>query len=167
MSYSTAFNTAVARVLASEGGYVNDPHDAGGETNFGISKRSYPSEDIKGMTAERATEIYYRDYWQAIRGDALSFPVAIVLMDCAVNQGVKTAIRLLQKSVGTTEDGVIGPQTLQAADVADPIGLAGRFLRHRVIAYSTLANWERYRASWVQRTFDAYRVAIEGGLDQG
>jgi lysozyme family protein len=164
VSYSTAFNTAVARVLESEGGYVNDPNDPGGETNFGISKRSYPNEDIRGMTAERATEIYFRDYWQAVRGDDLSFPVAIVLFDCAVNQGVKTAIRLLQGACKVTEDGVIGPATIAAADVADPLALAGRFLRRRVLAYSDLKGWANYRASWVQRCFDAYRVACEGGL---
>ncbi len=46
-----------------EGGYVNDPHDAGGETNMGISKRSYPDVDIKHLTREDAEEIYYRDFW--------------------------------------------------------------------------------------------------------
>lgn len=162
MTYSDAFQTAVTRVLAAEGGYVNDPNDPGGETNFGISKRSYPGEDIAGMTSERATEIYYRDYWQAVRGDELPFPIALVLFDCAVNQGVKTSIRFLQSALKLTEDGVIGTQTLEAASQGDAKGLAGRFLRRRVIGYSTLAGWERYRASWVQRCFDAHRVAIEG-----
>lgn len=161
MTYSPAFQKAVARVLLAEGGYVNDPHDPGGETNFGISKRSYPGEDIRNLTPARATEIYYRDYWQAVRGDELPFAVAVVLFDCAVNQGVRTSIRFLQDALGVTVDGVIGPATMAAAGRGDAKALAGRFLRRRVIGYSTLSGWERYRTSWVQRCFDAHRVAIE------
>ena len=56
------FPNCLAIVLKHEGGYVNDPHDPGGETNFGISKRAYPAENIKGMTKARAAEIYRRDY---------------------------------------------------------------------------------------------------------
>ena len=48
------FDAAMAEVFSHEGGYVNDPRDPGGETNMGISKRSYPNEDIRGMTRERA-----------------------------------------------------------------------------------------------------------------
>lgn len=161
MTYSATFQRAVARVLAAEGGYVNDPHDPGGETNYGISRRSYPTEDIAGMTPDRATAIYHRDYWTAVRGDELPAPVAIVLFDCAVNQGVRTAIRFLQAACRVEEDGVLGPATLAAVRAADAKGLAGRFLRRRVIGYSTLAGWERYRASWVQRCFDAHRAALE------
>ena len=61
-------------VLKSEGGYVNDPHDPGGETNFGISKRAYPSVDIKHLTKEGAIAIYKKDYWDKIKGDDLPLP---------------------------------------------------------------------------------------------
>lgn len=47
------FQPALSKTLAHEGGYVNDPHDPGGETNMGISKRSYPNENIRGMTRAR------------------------------------------------------------------------------------------------------------------
>lgn len=59
------FDKCVEFVLASEGGYVNDKYDAGGETKFGISKRAYPDLDIINLTIEQAKDIYYKDYWCA------------------------------------------------------------------------------------------------------
>jgi len=56
------FDDAFERLLGLEGAYVNDPRDAGGETKYGISRRSYPGEIIRTMTIERAKEIYLRDY---------------------------------------------------------------------------------------------------------
>lgn len=41
------YDEAFKEVLGFEGGYVDDPEDKGGETKFGISKRSYPYVDIK------------------------------------------------------------------------------------------------------------------------
>lgn len=127
-----------------------------------LSHNSYPNEDIAGMTSERATEIYFNDYWVPVRGDELPFAVALVLFDCAVNQGVRTAIRFLQAALKVGEDGVFGSQTLAAVEAADAKDLAGRFLRRRVVGYSTLEGWPRYHDSWLQRCFDAHRVAIEG-----
>jgi len=161
-NYPAAFLLAVERVLMSEGGYVNDANDVGGETHWGVSKRAYPALDIRALTRDDAIAIYWRDYWTAVRGSNLPFPVAIVVFDAAVNQGVKTAIRFLQSALKVLEDGVIGPATIAAAEASsDPVDLAGRVCRRRVISYSTLEGWERYRTSWVQRTFDVYRVAIE------
>jgi len=56
------FDNAVNFVLQWEGGYSNDPEDPGKETNFGISKKSYPGLDIKNLTKEKAREIYYLDF---------------------------------------------------------------------------------------------------------
>ena len=123
------FEQAVALILKHEGGYVHDKNDPGGETNYGISKRAYPAEDIKALTPERAKALYRRDYWDAIRGPELPFPVALVVFDMAVNAGVSAAVKLLQRSVGATVDGKIGPQTIaktaakRAQDVA--VGLVG------------------------------------------
>ena len=82
------FEKALAFVLLWEGGYTNDPDDPGGETNFGISKRAYPRENIKTMTRERAAELYKRDYWIPSGAEREPFPMALVLFDTAVNCGV-------------------------------------------------------------------------------
>ena len=61
------FLVAVEVVLTHEGGYTNNPADPGGETNYGISKRSYPQLDIKALTREQAVEIYRQDWWEKYR----------------------------------------------------------------------------------------------------
>ena len=50
----STFKDAVDLVLLHEGGYVHDPKDKGGETNYGISKRAFPNEDIKALTRDLA-----------------------------------------------------------------------------------------------------------------
>lgn len=79
-------------ILGYEGGYSNDPNDPGGETNYGITKRSYPHLDIKNLSKEQALAIYHEDYWERIGGDSLAFPEALALMDYAVNSGVSRAM---------------------------------------------------------------------------
>lgn len=75
-------------MLQREGGYVSDPADTGGETNFGISKRAYPNLDIPNLTPEQAAAIYKRDYWDAINADQLPANIRELAFDAAVNQGV-------------------------------------------------------------------------------
>lgn len=79
-------------------GYVNDPHDPGGETKYGISKRAYPSEDIQNLSLVRALELYYRDYWPVASG--CEWPLNLCVFDCAVNQGTKKAKDWLQNCDG-------------------------------------------------------------------
>ena len=74
------FEKAVEFVLRMEGGYVNDPKDPGGETNFGIAKKSYPGVDIKNLTEEQAEEIYKRDYWEKYNiGELASDDLALTI----------------------------------------------------------------------------------------
>lgn len=81
------FDKAVAFVLAREGGYSNDPHDPGGETNFGICKRYHPKVDIKNLTIDGAKAIYRAEYWDPAGCDTLPYPMDICVMDCFVNPG--------------------------------------------------------------------------------
>jgi|SRR5579859_1035208 len=85
-------------VFKWEGGYVNDPNDPGGETNFGISKRSYPNLDIKNLTRQAAQEIYQRDYWNAIQGDTLEPALACAALDTAINMGVSRCHQFLDQT---------------------------------------------------------------------
>lgn len=94
----SSFEQAIKFVLRWEGGYSNNPNDPGGETNFGISKRAYPSLDIKNLTIEQAKVIYHKDYWLKAGCDQLSYPLDIIIMDTAVNCGVGKALSLLQKT---------------------------------------------------------------------
>jgi len=121
MQYPEAFQKAVARVLADEGGYVNNPADPGGETNFGISKRSYPDLDIKSLTRDRAIDIYFRDWWTKYGFDRLTPEIGAKLFDLAVNEDDQHAVRTLQRAlracgVVVDEDGNLGPKTVAAAN---------------------------------------------------
>ncbi len=123
---SELFEKAITIVLKHEGGYVNDPNDLGGETKYGISKRSYPHLDIKNLTVEQAIEIYRRDWWDKYRyGDIKDQDVATKVFDLSVNMGPATAHRLLQEALvflgySVAVDGILGPQTIGAANKADP-----------------------------------------------
>src|SRR6516225_9079499 len=90
-----SFGIDMTFVFKWEGGYVNDPNDPGGETNWGISKRACPNVDIKNLTRQAAQELYQRDYWNAIDGDALEPALACAALDTAINMGVARAKQFL------------------------------------------------------------------------
>ena len=117
------FDTTFDRLIGNEGGYVNDPADPGGETKFGVSKRSYPDLDIANLTREQAKAIYLRDFWQAGQMDQYDGAIAFQVFDFAVNSGIQTALRKLQSAVGVADDGHIGPASL-AAIKATPVPVA-------------------------------------------
>lgn len=91
-----SFAQALKFVLEREGGYVNDSQDPGGETKFGISKRSYPNVDIRNLTPELAGTIYANDYWGPAGCEHLTPGMAVVVFDSAVNVGVRRAVEWLQ-----------------------------------------------------------------------
>lgn len=147
----TSFEAAIERLLSVEGGYVNDPEDPGGETNWGISKHEYPNEDIKNLTREQAVAIYRRDFWEKINGDDLPLLVADQLLDFAVNAGVQTAIRAGQKAIGAADDGHWGPVT-QATILGMPGGIfTARFAAEKIRHYTKLKGFVHDGAGWMNR----------------
>lgn len=148
---AVTFDQAFERLLGHEGGYVNDSRDPGGETKYGISRRSYPGEDIAGMTIERAKEIYRRDFWGPAGCDAVPDSVKFDLFDTAVNSGVVTAIRLLQRACSASVDGALGPRTLLAAQTMEPGRLLARFNGHRLDFMNDLPVWPTFGRGWSQR----------------
>lgn len=106
------FDRAIGFILEEEGGYNNLSSDKNGETNWGISKKSYPHLDIKNLSRDAAIEIYRRDHWNIIKGDSLPELVSVVLMDMSVNHGSNKAILMFQEVIGAKQDGRIGVATL-------------------------------------------------------
>lgn len=106
------------------GGYTNDPKDKGGETKWGISKKSYPHLNIKSLTFNDAMRIYQNDYWDDRYATIDSDAIAFKLFDMGVVCGTKKARKALQQSVkhcGITiaTDGVIGPVSVAAINSLD------------------------------------------------
>ena len=83
--------------------YENDPDDPGGETRWGIDKRSHPKEDIKNLTEARAKEIYYSEYWNSNRCEKMPHPLGEAFFDTCVNCGRGRADKILKVSRGAAE----------------------------------------------------------------
>lgn len=145
MATAADFETAVAFVLRHEGGYVNDPADPGGETKYGISKRRYPWLTIAGLTVDDAKTIYYDDYWVPSGASRLAMPMALVVLDTAVNMGVGKARDLYDRSGG---------------DLQTFLGL--REMRYRELAQRnpTLA---KFLPGWLNRLSALQAAAVVGG----
>lgn len=137
MTSDEIFEFALAVVLESEGGYVWDKNDPGGETNWGISKRSYPHLNIADLTLDEAKAIYKADYWNAISGDILPAALAVVSLDIAVNHGPGR----LHEWLGEAPH--------------DAVSLSERRLEH----YISLSTWSTYSKGWSRRVFRTLRAA--------
>ena len=147
MNFDTAFET----LITHEGGYVNNPRDPGGETKYGISKRSYPAEDIPNLTLARARFIYKRDFWDTVRGDELPYDLAYNLFAGAVNSGRGQAVRWLQRAVRVADDGKFGPLTLAAVLAADLNLVVRRYNGERLKFMTDLSNWHDASRGWARR----------------
>lgn len=132
------FEQAVAIILEHEGGYVNDPKDPGGETRYGISKRAYPTINIRDLTKAEAMAIYRRDYWDKIKADTLPDYVRLMAFDCAVNQGVG-ACQAILKSLAKEE----GQRSVVRA-----------FADSRLVRYARQPAFSHFGLGWTRRLID-------------
>ena len=157
------FDQAFAILIGHEGGFSLDPHDNGNwtgamvnrgvlkGTKYGISAGAYPSEDIKNLTLERAKALYLRDYWGPAGCTAVPPGICFDLFDTAVNSGVGRAVRLLQRTVGTVEDGALGPKTLQAVSSMPVSRLVARFNAQRLLFMTDTPTWRNHGRGWAKR----------------
>lgn len=157
MSFTTAFD----RLMGNEGGYVNNPADPGGETNWGICKRSYPDVDIKSLTRDGAKAIYLRDFWQRGQMDALPPALAFQVFDFAVNSGIETALRKLQFAVGVADDGHIGAVTLATISSKSPAQVIMLFVAERLDFWRKLSTFPTFGGGWVARAAKDLRYGAQ------
>ena len=144
------FDFAVNMTLRREGVLCNDPNDRGGLTKYGISKNAYPNLDICNLTQSDAIAIYKRDYWDKAKCDFLPFPLDVLTFDAAVNHGVVPAIKILQRALGVSDDGIIGPKTLDAARNA-PDNICTLYFIERMYAYSKAPTYQNHGKGWRNR----------------
>ena len=116
------FERALKLVLKHEGGFVNNPRDPGGATNKGITIgtfRRYVNakatvDDLKRISDAEVSDIYRRQFWNAVQGSVLPSGLDYALFDFAVNSGPDRAIKYVQAAVGVKQDGKLGNETLSA-----------------------------------------------------
>jgi lysozyme family protein len=157
------FEESFKVLIGHEGGYSDDRNDPGnwtggkvgaGEmlgTKYGVAANSYPMEDIKNLTLERAQQIYRRDYWDKLHADDLPKQVRFAVFDGAVNSGVGQAAKWLQRAVGVKDDGIIGQGTLAAVRAIDQYKLAAVFNGQRLKFMTELKVFDKYGKGWARR----------------
>jgi lysozyme family protein len=141
------FEQAFAVIIGNEGGFTNNQADPGnwtggkcgeGEcrgTKYGISAKAYPTLDIAGLTLDQARATYKRDYWDRINGDTLPPPLALIVFDAAVNNGVSRARQWL------------------ALAQKQPRGWpeCSEFQAQRMAFMASLPTWKTFGLGWSRR----------------
>ena len=152
-------------MLASEGGYVNHPSDPGGMTNLGVTKRVWEEwvgresneKEMRSLTKEMVEPLYKRKFWDACKCDNLPSGIDYLVFDFAVNAGVGRSAKTLQKVVGTTPDGAIGPKTIAA--VVATKDLIEKFSDEKATFYKSLHTFSSFGNGWLNRIAHVKRDA--------
>ncbi|OUM01740.1 glycoside hydrolase family 108 protein [Variovorax sp. JS1663] len=148
------FDEAFDRLLGHEGGYSNHPSDPGQETMWGVTAKVARANgylgDMRGLSREKAKQIYRDLYWAPIRADELPEGLRFDVFDAAVNSGVQQAVKWLQRVVGAAPDGVIGPATLRAVAQADALAPA-RYAGVRLQFMTDQPTWGAFGRGWTRR----------------
>lgn len=170
------FDAAIKVVLEHEGGFVDDPADHGGATNFGITQETLDAylrngvpipAGVRDLTRDEAVDIYRTIYWPPFAGIE-SAPVAVVMFDQAVLGGPKSAITRMQALLGVKADGEMGPQTVAAINRSGGDELAFRFVRASHHHYAAIVKNEpsqaRFIDGWEDRLFSLLDFVFFGNL---
>lgn len=152
---SLTFIQIFNRLIGHEGGYVNDPRDPGGETNWGITKRTAQANGYQGsmraMTREQAYKIYYSAFWLRYQCDKMPDAVAFQFFDAAVNHGLGNASRMLQRAVNVADDGIIGNMTIAAIKKMAISDVIMRLNAEHLEFYCKLSTFATFGKGWVRR----------------
>lgn len=163
-----SLSAALTHVSSFEGGYVNHPADPGGCTNRGITIATYRKHlnpkgtcaDLRRLTWAQAADIYRDSYWAAVSADELPAGLDLLVFDMAVNAGPGRAARLLQRLVGVTEDGQIGPVTLRAVQARTARELVNGYTEARLTYYRSRRNFATFGRGWSARAEAARKTAL-------
>jgi len=153
------FEAALAHVLKSEGGYVNNPADPGGMTNLGCTKAVWEEfvghpvseADMRGLTPADVAPLYKRKYWDKISGDLLPSGLDYTVFDAAINSGPGRAAKWLQEVAGVAADGAIGPATLAAVNAKPVQDMIAQYNDKRLQFLESLPTWATFGKGWGAR----------------
>lgn len=160
------FDKAVAKVLLHEGGYVNDPLDRGGETNFGITKRTYESyvgreaypDEMRNLSKGNAIQIYKDLYWDVMRADEITnYGIAFLLFDQSVNRGPRNATIQAQKALGIYPDGAMTDALVERINNTPSSDFIPKFIDESRKAYERIVErnptQEKFLSGWLKRLY--------------
>lgn len=167
----TNWDRAFDLVLKSEGGYVKDNADNGGETNLGVTRAAWgeykgrPIRDgeMRALTRDMVKPFYKARYWDRVRGDDLPAGIDYAVFDFAVNAGPGRAAKSLQRAVGVAEDGILGPATMAAVQRANAAEVLAQFSAAKESFYKGLVDRDpaqrRFIKGWLARVDQVERTA--------
>jgi len=167
------FDEAFERLMGHEGDLSMDPQDPGNwtggaiafgilkGTKYGVSAASYPDEDIKHLTRERAKQIFRNDFWNKINADKLHDGVAWQIADFAYHSGPSVAIRYLQRALLVADDGIWGPHSQAVADASSETDTIMLLLAERIDFLTRRQNWPAHGKGWMRRMAGNLRYGAE------
>ena len=163
------FEKALKKVLELEGGlklHKNPTENM--ETYAGIYRKVHPNWKgwkyiDRGLEPpfELVKNFYYENYWKPFE-KVQNEKIKALLFETAVNFGVRQTVKLAQKVLGVKVDGILGPKTLEAINLAEPEDFIRDFTLARIAFYTALANknprrYGIYLRGWINRTLEALR----------
>lgn len=169
MNFDEAFKT----VIGHEGGFTlhsGDPGNwTGGKvgigtlkgTKYGIAANTYPNEDIKNLTLDRAKQLYKRDFWDKAKCDQLPDGLRFHVFDVSVNSGVSRGVKTLQQALGVNDDGIIGNQTINAAKSQNAHEILIKFYSFRIAFYTSLNTFSTFGKGWMNRVANNLKVGLK------
>ena len=164
------YREAIELVIKHEGGYVKDPLDRGGETYKGISRRFFPKwegweivdiDHFDDRLDDLVVEFYKEYFWDPLKLSNVEDDfVASMLMNVGVNQGKKSVAKKIQRILGVTQDGIIGPVTIGKLNEANRDAFVYQFIIETVDLYTHIINKDRsqkkFITGWLNRAMSLY-----------
>jgi lysozyme family protein len=149
------FDEAFDALLKHEGGFSDHAADPGGKTSFGVTEAVARREgyrgDMRDYPLDEAKRVYQKLYWNALRLDDLRSEFRFDLFDAGVNSGVAQTVRWVQRIVGVTVDGLLGPRTLSAVNNSDAAKFLAKFNGQRLLFMTSLSTWPSFGRGWARR----------------
>jgi len=163
------FSKCLSMLLHHEGGFVNHPDDPGGMTNLGVTKAVYEKyikrnateAEMRALTKIDVSPIYRSNYWDRGHCDDLPSGVDWSVFDWGVNSGMGRAAKALQRVVGVTADGAIGPMTIKATHNMKPQDVIVKMHSSRQSFYESLTTFKTFRRGWSRRNDETLEAALE------
>ena len=172
------FDKCLKMLLHHEGGFTDDVRDLGnngdghgnrGSTNLGVTakvwaewtKKPAPIEVMKALTADDIGVMYRKKYWDRVQSDYLSDGLDWTCFDWCVNSGKSRPSKALQRIIGATADGSIGPATLTLVADHDPVELIEKMFDLRQSFYEGLSTFDTFGRGWTRRNKETLEQSLK------
>jgi lysozyme family protein len=119
------------------------------------------ADAVKAMKKEDAVEIYCAKYWNPMHCAEMPKGVDLAVFDFGVNSGNSRAIKFLQRVVGVTDDGSLGPITMAALSAADPHFVVQWLCADRLTFLQSLSTFPHFGKGWTRRVQEVEQTALK------